>query len=526
MKQAEEKEIKYPVGIQNFSKLREGGYMYVDKTRIIYELIRNSGYYFLSRPRRFGKSLMLSTLEAYYQGRRDLFKGLALESLAENWEPCPVLHLDLNNGNYRDVEDLENVLDYHLRGWEKEYDIPASDAEQWSLPLRFATVIRRAFEMSGSRVAILVDEYDKPMLNAVGDETLAENFRSILKAFYSNLKTMDRYIRIGVMTGVARFSKISIFSDLNNLRDISFEDVFSSICGITSDELTSYFADGIQALAMKYGKSAEEIHKDLAVNYDGYHFSINSPGIYNPFSLMNVFASSEIRSYWFESGTPSFLLKLVGRSGRKLEDISNVEIGESTLVSAGITTTDPIPALYQSGYLTIKGYDPEFKIITLGYPNREVKEGFLKFLLPHYVNMEDSDNAMYIHRFVMDVRNGDPRAFMHRLAGLVACVPYSEKGSAEAHFQNVCYLIFTLMGYFTRMEQRTSDGRIDLTVETDKYVYIFEFKTNSTASAAIDQIFRRQYWLPYVHSGKKIFLIGANFNTKTRRISEYEIKTP
>lgn len=363
----------YPVGIQDFAKLREKGFVYVDKTAALFPLIEKGGFFFLSRPRRFGKSLMISTLEAYYNGRRDLFKGLALESLTDEWDPRPVFHLDLNNGLYETTEGLMSILNYNLEVWENSYGVDKKDR---NVAERFAHVIRSAYERTGRKVAILIDEYDKPLLNAFGKEELASAFRTILKSFYSNLKTMDRYIEIGMITGVARFSKVSIFSDLNNLRDISFDEEFAGICGITYDELLLYFQDGIRSLSEKQGKSLDEILRELRDNYDGYHFADVSPDVYNPFSLMSVFAARKIGNYWFKSGTPTYLVKLLERVNLNLPDLVPWEIDKDELESAGILSGDPIPAFYQSGYLTIKGYDREFDTYILDYPNREVKRGF------------------------------------------------------------------------------------------------------------------------------------------------------
>ncbi len=508
-------EIKYPVGVQSFTKLREEGYLYVDKTACIYNLIRQGGYYFLSRPRRFGKSLLLSTLEAYYRGRRDLFKGLAIDSLTDEWDPHPVIHIDLNNGLYQDAGSLVNTLAYKLSEYEKLYGV---DEVALTVHERFATVIRAAFEATGKKVVILVDEYDKPMLNVIASEELVDLYRDQLKAFYSNLKTMDPYIEIAMLTGVARFSKVSIFSDLNNLRDISFSETFSGICGITSEELDLYFKDGIAHLAEANDRSFEDTRAELKRQYDGYHFSEKSPDIYNPFSIVNVFADNSFSNYWFESGTPSFLVKMILRKDWILNDLAPVEVSANHLKSAGIMSQDPVPILYFTGYLTIKHFDPLLKAYTLDYPNDEVRQGFLDFLIPYYVYPPSRPGEFLIGRFLKEVNSGDAEGFMSRLETMIAGVPYSEKGSAEAHFQNAMYLLFNLLGFYTSMEYRTSSGRIDLKVETDRYIYIFEFKVNSTSMAAMEQIKEKKYWLPYSMSGKDIILIGSNFNTETRTL--------
>ena len=515
-------EIRYPVGIQSFPEIISGGYVYVDKTAFIHMLVREGKYYFLARPRRFGKSLLLSTIEAYFQGRRELFKGLALDSLTDDWDAHPVLHLDLNTADYTDPDSLNRVLNSFLDRWENLYGPTNHDTQP---SLRFGEVIRNAFAKTGKQVVILIDEYDKPLLNCVDNEPLADRFRNMLKAFYGNLKSMDDYIKIGIMTGVARFSKVSIFSDVNNLRDISFQDEYSAICGISQREVDTYFDYGIRAIADKTGKSVEETRMDLRKIYDGYHFSRESEDIYNPYSLMYAFANKTIGDFWFESGTPSFLAKRVRNGHYRLKDLDSYYIDASALATAGIMSKNPIPVLFQSGYLTIKGYDEEFNQYILGYPNAEVKNSFLKALMPLYVEGEGIDTNFDIRRFVHDVRNGECEEFMNRLDAMVAAVPYSEKGSApEAHFQNVIYLIFTLMGYYTQMEQRISNGRIDVTVETSDYVYIFEFKINASAEAAMAQIHEKEYWRPYKSRDKQIIMIGASFNSSERRLDSYLIE--
>ncbi|MDE6234510.1 MAG: ATP-binding protein [Muribaculaceae bacterium] len=510
--------VKYPIGIQSFAEIRQGGYLYVDKTEIIYRLIQDSKYYFLSRPRRFGKSLLLSTLEAYYLGKRELFKGLALDSLTEDWEPHPVLHLDLNYGNYDEPNGLEEILNNHLIKWEKEYGI--SDTPATSPAVRFNNIIQRAYEQTGKKVVILIDEYDKPLLNTIDKPELADIYRSKLKAFYGNLKTMDAYIRLAVLTGVARFSKVSIFSDLNNLRDISFSTDYAAICGITSEELDEYFGVGIERLADKMRLTVEATREELRRRYDGYHFAEASPDIYNPFSLVNVFADNSMKNYWFHSGTPSYLVKLISKDNYRFRDIAPITIGQDYLESAGLLDRNPAPVFYQSGYLTIKEYLPLYRSYRLDYPNEEVKVGFLNFLLRSYIPDADAGRGFSITDFLIEVDSGNPYGFMDRMKSLIADVPYGDKGTPEDHFQNAIYLLFTLLGYFTRMEDRTSNGRIDLQVETPSYVYIFEFKIDSTARKAMEQMREKRYWERESMSGKEIFLIGANFDTKTKRLTD------
>ena len=508
--------IKYPVGIQSFQEIREGNYIYVDKTPFI-PLLQKGKYYFLSRPRRFGKSLLLSTLEAFYKGRRDLFKGLAIDSLTDDWTPHPVLHLDLNNREYKDKYSLRQELNANLEIWESMFGDEKKNREPEE---RFAYIIRRAFEKTGRKVVILVDEYDKPLLNTIHDPELSDIYRSQLKAFYSNLKTMDPYIELAILTGVARFSKVSIFSDLNNLRDITFQDEFAAICGITATELDSYFQQGMERLGDELHLNVSEVRELLRKRYDGYHFSQYSPDIYNPFSLVNVFASNDIEDFWFASGTPSYLVRLIERERIPAREIAPISIDRQELITAGLLSNDPIPAFYQSGYLTIKGFDREFNEFILDYPNEEVKRGFLKLLLSSSIPQTENRRGFSIPDFVRDVRAGKPEAFMKRMESLIAAIPYNGKGSAEDHFQNAVYLLFNLMGFYAKMEDRTSDGRIDLQVESHDCIFIFEFKIDSSAREAMDQILEKRYWLRENAGNRRIFLIGANFDSKTRRLTE------
>ncbi len=518
MKQKSET-ISYPVGIQDFRKLRENGFLYVDKTDIIFQLIRQPQYAFLSRPRRFGKSLLISTIQAFFEGRRELFKGLAIDSMVTDWTPHPVLHLDMNSGEYKDESSLRTVIEEHLKGWEALYGTDFSGSD---LSLRFGAVIRKAYEATGQPVVILIDEYDKPLIQALENESLAETFRQLLRAVYSNLKTQDRYIRFTLITGVARFSKLSVFSDTNNLRDISFSRQFSTICGITNEELDKYFQSGIRELARETGLTLEETREQLRKRYDGYHFAVQSPDIYNPYSLITVFADMRFDSYWSQTGTPTYIAKLIRTQNMSLPKLEDCMIQERVLTSTGLNTTNPIPLLYQAGYLTIKGTEPRLQALRLGYPNEEVKEAFMMVLLPLYTNRLGDNSDFNILEFSEDILKGDVEAFMTRLAAITASVPYTSKeGSVEARFEAIIYLVFSLLGFLTRTEIRTSTGRIDLTVETPSDMYIMEFKTNSPATVALEQIRDRKYVLPYQASEKDITLIGASFDSKERILSEW-----
>ena len=383
--------MKYPIGIQNFEDLRRNGYKYVDKTNFVYKLADEGKYYFLSRPRRFGKSLFLSTLEAYFQGKKELFEGLAIYDLETEWKKYPIFHIDLNTANFREKDSLYNVLNDYLTGWEDKFG--ARDSEV-TLPLRFKGVIARAAEKEGRGVVILIDEYDKSILQTLQTLELQAEHRAQLKAFYSVLKTQDRYIKFAFLTGVTKFGKISVFSDLNTLMDISMDHRYVNICGTTEEELKSYFKEGISELAAANGDSESETIDKLRMRYGGYHFEKNSEGIYNPFSVLNTLAKHRYKNYWFETGTPTFLIELLKEHGYRLPDLSKEQVSANVMSSMDSSFPNPIPVIYQSGYLTIKGYDERFKKYQLGFPNKEVEEGFLNLLQPLYNSAGDRSSFM------------------------------------------------------------------------------------------------------------------------------------
>ena len=514
----------YPIGIQNFEKIRKGGYLYIDKTALIYQLANTGSYYFLSRPRRFGKSLLLSTLEAYFQGKKELFEGLAIEKLEKEWTEYPILHLDLNIARYASTSDLEDILNRNLVAWEKLY---GADPAERSLPLRFAGIIDRAYHKTGQRAVILIDEYDKPLLQALHDEELQNQLRNMLKPFYGVLKTMDRAIRFALLTGVTKFGKVSVFSDLNNLMDISMDNRYVKICGITGEEILIYLRDELQTLADIQGMSNEETLKKLKEWYDGYHFTAKSEGIYNPFSLLNTFAKMEFGDYWFETGTPSYLVELLKHTHYDLYEMANTETDADVLNSIDSASNNPIPVIYQSGYLTIKGYDPEFGIYRLGFPNKEVEEGFVKYLLPFYTSIQAFKTPFEIGQFVREIRSGNYDAFFHRLQSFFADTPYEgiagqkPERDTELHYRNVLFIVFKLVGLYTQVEYHTSNGRIDLVLQTDRYVYIMEFKLNGTAEEALRQIEEKGYALPFAGDDREVFKIGVNFSSETRNIEKW-----
>jgi len=512
----------YPIGIQNFESLREDGYIYVDKTELIYQLVKTGRYYFLSRPRRFGKSLLISTLEAYFLGKKELFKDLAIEKLEKDWLEYPVLHLDLNAEKFDSPERLDALLSNQLTQWEELY---GHGPDETTLSLRFKGVIRSAAKQTGQRVVILIDEYDKPMLQALENDELQEKFRDTLMAFYGVMKSMDGDIKFAFLTGVTKFGKVSAFSDLNNLMDISMDDRNANICGITEPEIHAYFKDDLHELARVQNMDYDQVCIALREFYDGYHFTENSKGIYNPFSLLNTFKYLQFGSYWFETGTPTYLVKLLKHSHYNLYNMAHTETDADVLNSIDSTSVNPIPVIYQSGYLTIKGYDREFGIYRLGFPNREVEEGFMKYLLPFYANTDKVDSSFHIQKFVREIRSGDYDSFFRRLQSLFADTPYELVRDLELHYQNVLFIVFKLIGFYVKAEYHTSEGRIDLVLQTDRFIYLMEFKLNGTADDALRQINEKGYALPFAADPRQLFKIGVNFSAKTRNIEEWKIES-
>lgn len=512
--------MKYPLGMQNFENIRKNGFLYVDKTALVYKLVQDGQYYFLSRPRRFGKSLLISTLEAYFLGKRDLFDGLALSRLEQEWQKHPVLHLDLNAEKYTTPEALDAILGGQLSRWEETYG--AKESEN-TLSERFKGIIQRAYQQTGQQVVILVDEYDKPLLQAIGNKVLQEDYRATLKAFYGVEKSMGACIRLAFFTGVTKFSKVSVFSDLNNLTDISLDKRYAEICGITEQEIRDNLDDEVDEMATQQAISKEECYELLKRNYDGYHFEEESPGMYNPYSLLRALDSRTFRDYWFETGTPSYLIELLRQSNYPLDNLDREQTTADTLGNIDTIDQNPIPLIYQSGYLTIKGYDKEFQMYRLGFPNEEVERGFTRFLIPYYTPLKSNQGQLYIANFVKDARAGQAERFMQRLEALFASGDYQIVGDEELYFQNVVYVVFKMMGFYTEVERQTADGRMDMIVKTEDYIYIIEFKLDKSADEALQQIEDKQYAKPFANDSRIKYKIGVNFSSKTRRIDDWRI---
>ena len=512
---------KLPIGIQSFEKLRTGGYLYVDKTELVYRLAKAGVPCFLSRPRRFGKSLLLSTLEAYFLGKKDLFKGLAIERLEQDWLVYPVMHLSLNAEKYDSNERLANLLESQLEAWEAEYGVTEINR---SYSIRFMTVIRRAYEQTGRRVVVLVDEYDKPMLRSFDNPELQRDFRETLMAFYTVLKDADAYLQLVFITGVTKFAQMGIFSNLNQLQDISLHPAYTTLCGMTRAEIEAVFAPELQSLARGNGLTYEEAMDKLGRQYDGYHFNYrNWEGMFNPFSVLNTFSTGLFENAWFASGTPTFLAEMLRKTDFDLRDLDGIEVSSASLSDDCADIHNPVPMIYQSGYLTIKKYDPQFGLYTLGFPNEEVKYGFLNFVAPFYTPVASTDTAFYIGKFVRELTSGDVEAFLERLRCFFADFPYELNTKTERHYQVVFYLVFKLMGQFTEAEVRSARGRADAVVKTADYTYVFEFKLDGSAEAALQQIEEKGYSFPYEADGRKLVKVGVSFDAEQRNLGEWLI---
>ena len=517
---------KYPIGVQNFEKIIRNGFLYVDKTEFIYSLVTKGGYYFLSRPRRFGKSLLLSTIEAFFLGKRELFKGLAIDSHDDLvWEEYPVFHLDLNAKDYtKDDSSLYVQIDSYLRIWEEQYGVYPNVPD---LDVRFSRIIETVYTTTGKQVVVLIDEYDKPLLQNISRERQdrQSRFRETLKGFYGVLKTCDPYIRFAFLTGVTKFGKVSVFSDLNNLRDLTMEPDYNAICGITESEHLSYMSNGIKCLAEKQQMSLEETCARLKSSYDGYRFSEDeAEGIYNPFSLLNVMESRRFADSWFLTATPTMLVELLRDRYFELSRLDGAMRTENELMDLDPAFHDPIPLLFQSGYLTIKGIRKlgERTLYRLGFPNTEVQNGMMEALFPFYVNRHaGSDGAMLISDCVSFLEGGDVEGFMVILKSLLAGVPYSESGKKvhEGRFRDVMYIVCKLLSMSLQCEMHTGLGRIDMTVETDSYVYIMEFKVDQSPEIAMRQIDNRHYADRYLADRRTIVKVGIEFSSSERNIT-------
>lgn len=520
-------ERKLPIGIQGFEGLRKDGYIYVDKTEYIYRLVHEGKPYFLSRPRRFGKSLLLSTLKAYWEGKKELFADLAIEKLEDGnpdaWKSYPVFYFDFNGTNYQQQGSLEEALNTQLKRWEEHY---ALTGQQNPLSERFQNLLITAKEKTGLRSVILVDEYDKPLLDVIENKELQQHNKEVFKGFFSTLKSFDEYIQFIFITGVSKFHKVSIFSDLNQLNDISLVKKYGELCGITEQEISKCFTEEVAALAEEQGLTREACMARLKQTYDGYFFHPNSVGVYNPYSLLSAFFAGEFGSYWFETGTPTFLIHQLRKNRFDVRSFTDKTLyaDESTLKDYTGDSLDPIPLLYQTGYLTIVDYDSKRRRYTLGFPNEEVKYGFLQSMIPSYVPTASAGNKLDIFTLDESIENGKLEQIRNVLTGLFANITYTVQSDPfEHYFQAVIYLVFTLLGKFCQCEMHTYTGRIDCKVETRDYIYLFEFKRDEPAEAALAQIDSKDYALPFVADSRKLYKIGVSFDSEIRMLTDWAV---
>ena len=513
---------KYPVGIQTFEDIREKGYLYIDKTKYIVDF-REKGmkYVFLSRPRRFGKSLFASTLQAYFEGRKELFEGLAIADYEKEWVKHPVLHFDLSGAKHMGIEQLERYLADMLEEQETKwgYKTHLIDAN-----LRLIELVKRAYNQTGKNVVVIIDEYDAPLLDVVHEKENLQPLHRIIQNFYSPLKMLDPYLEFTFIIGITKFPQSSIFSGLNNLDNISMFNQYSAICGISKTELTTQMKPDIEAMGEALNMTYEECLKELTQFYDGYHFSENSEDIFNPFSLIKALNAGKIAPYWFGSGTPSFLLKLLDKYHVNLSTLESQETVLSSFDQSTEEMTDALPLLYQSGYLTIKKYEPMFQEYTLGIPNKEVRDGLLNSLIPHYVNPRRSDNNAFLLGFCKAVYRNDIEAALEHMRTYMATIPYDLENHSEKHYQTIFYLMFSFLNIYIRTEVKSAIGRADAVMHMPDTIYVFELKVDKSADEALAQIDEKGYMLPYHAEGKRLVKIGISFDSTQRTIRDWKIK--
>ena len=517
--------MKYPIGIQTFDQIIEQGFVYVDKTDMVYSLAMEGKVYFLSRPRRFGKSLRLSTLKAYFEGKKELFKGLKIDSLEKDWHTHTVFHFDFNGVNFTLPGALEANIEGYLADWEKEYGIiPGVD---FNLGSRFEKIIKAAYAKSGCGAVVLIDEYDKPLLDVLEqDPSLLEKNRETLKAFYSIFKRADAYLRFVFLTGVTKFSQVSVFSGFNQPKDISMYDQYEALCGITEEELHCRFAEPIREMAVLEGCSEVEMQQRLKQHYDGYHFGEKMQDIYNPFSILNAFDSKKIRDFWFSTGTPTYLIRLMNHFHEGIDQLTGRFYSLDEFINYKADVEYPLPMIYQSGYLTIKDYDKRRQTFLLDFPNNEVKNGFLVMVASNYFNTNVNVSNI-AQDLVFALEDGELETFRKILTSFLASIPYSmrrkeNEREQERYFQYTFYLLLRLMSVYTvYIEKEQSEGRVDCIVETPKYVYILEFKLDGSAEQALQQIENKGYARPYEMDERSVYKIGVNFSSKTGTVEDW-----
>lgn len=513
---------KYPIGIQTFDKIIEQGMVYIDKTDLVYKLVNGAKNIFLSRPRRFGKSLLVSTLQAYFEGRKELFKGLAIDKLEKDWTSYPVIHLDMSRGKYYSIDNLHIVLNGILNTYEERYGISVRDEDRKGYGERLGNIINAAYKQTGKQVVILIDEYDAPMLDSISDLERQSQIRDIMRDFFSPLKANEGIERFVFLTGITKFSQLSIFSELNNIKNISMSDEFSAICGITKQEVLDNFQEGITDLAYANDLSFDDTVEKLRQTYDGYRFSANGENIYNPYSLLNAFYDKKFGRYWFSSGTPTFLLELMQKEGMLITDLENIIATEDQFDAPTEQASDPVPVLYQSGYITIKHY--EYGAYTLSFPNDEVRQGFNTFTLNYIAPQYGRQRTAFGVRFGKAMRQNDIDTAMEELKVFLAGFPYDIHMNRENQFQAIIYTVFEVLNFTIQAEARTAKGRVDILVQTKTSVFVMELKLDKSAEEAMSLIDEKSYTLPWKHDGRHIYKVGINFSTKERTVTEWKWK--
>ena len=514
---------RYPIGIQTFSKIREGNYLYIDKTEYVYRMTHSGPKsVFLNRPRRFGKSLLTSTLHSYFEGRKELFEGLAIAELEAEWISYPVLHFDMRTAKHVDREQLEQELNLKLLRYEEIY---GKGEGEISANLRLQGLIGRAYAQTGRRVVVLIDEYDAPLLDVMDEEKNLPTLRNVMRNFYSPLKACDPYLRFVFLTGITKFSQLSIFSELNNIKNISMDEPYAAICGISEEEMLTQMSDDLNLLADKLKVTRDEIIGQLKGNYDGYHFTWPSPDLYNPFSLLNAFADGKMNSYWFGSGTPTYLIEMLNKYGVAPQQIGGQKVFATAFDAPTEQMTNIIPLLYQSGYITIKDYDARLDLYTLDIPNKEVRLGLMESLLPHYVPPTEANRAATLTAYLFDsIDRGNMDEALQLLQTFLSTIPQCDNTDYEGHYQSLLYVIFSLLGFYVDVEVRTPRGRVDVVLRAHSTLYVIELKLDKTADAAMQQIDLKNYPERFALCGLPIVKVGINFDRERRTLGEWRIE--